>query len=131
MNEKVQSVFENVKTTALAAGQVAGQTLDSAGKKFNKQVEIVRANNQISDLNKNADDLCLEIGRLVYSAHIDPESDPKEKVDELLGKLDEKYGQIRDLQNRVNDTREGKTCPGCSKSLDVNDDFCRFCGKAL
>ncbi len=130
MNETVQNIFEKAKTTAVAAGKVTGQALDNIGKKMGEQIEIIKTDKQISDSTKEIDDLYQQIGRLVYSVHLNPDGDTEE-IDALLPQLDEKHTQAQALQARLDEAKQLKTCPQCDQKLQQQDSFCRYCGKAV
>lgn len=130
MNETVNTLFEKVKTTAKTAGRVTGQALDQAGKKAGEQLEIVKLNLQISDCEKTIETKLQTIGRLVFDAHLDPNTDT-EYVDSILADVDELYAEIRDITVRIADLKQVCICPQCNKTLSKEDKYCRHCGKEL
>lgn len=130
MDHSVRSILEKIKTTASIAGEAAGRTLDSAGKKAGEMWEITRMNLQISELHSDINKIFVKIGDLVYRAHLDPNTDT-ECVDEMLAAVDEKKATIRDIQDRIAALKQLKLCKRCSQTLSLEDKFCRFCGASM
>ncbi len=130
MSDTVKNFIGKVKSTAAVAGEAAGRTLDSAGKKAGELWEITRLNLQAAELNGDIGKLMQRMGELVYSAHLDPNADT-DSVDEMLAEVDEKKKAIKDINDRVAELKQLKICPRCELTLNREDRFCRKCGESL
>lgn len=130
MNETVQSILEKVKSAAEQAGQLAGQTLDQAKSIVNEIVDISKMNGQIRELEQKCESIMTSLGAIVYAAYLDPATDTEE-IDELLCRLKTHKDDIAALKAAIDERKQIKSCPGCDNTVDKDDVFCRFCGKAL
>lgn len=127
MNDSVKNFLGKVKSTAAVAGEAAGRTLDSAGKKAGELWEITKLNLQSSELSGEINRLMQKMGELVYAAHLDPNTDT-DSVDEMLESIDEKKKAINDIARRVAELKQQKLCPRCNMASARSDNYCRSCG---
>lgn len=132
MNENVSKLFDMVKATAVAAGDIAGEAVDAAGRKVNDLWSSARLQIEVVDLQSDINTVYRELGELVYAAHTNPSEQP-EGVDEKLGVLDEKNLRLKEIRERLDSLKQMSRCPNenCSAAVDKNDSFCRFCGTDL
>ncbi len=130
MGNTVKDFLEKVKSTASIAGEAAGRTLDTAGKKASDMWEITRLNLQISDLQHDINKNMQSIGQLVYSAHLDPNTDT-DSVDDLLATVDKDQNAIQEINQRINELKQIKICAKCSQKLSRDDRYCRYCGTSM
>lgn len=130
MNDTVKELLGKVKATAGKAGEAAGRTLDQAGKKAGELWEITRLNLQMADLQRDIDEVLRKIGKIVYSAHLDPNANTEE-VEGMLTLLDGMKSEMSDIRQRIKELRQIKACPSCEKKLNKEDAYCRHCGTKL
>lgn len=127
MNESVKNILEKVKETTKSAGNAAGKSLEAAGKKAGEVWEITRLNVQINDIVCRIEREQQKIGAMVYSSHIDPETDNSE-IDDILVGIDEMYNQIDMLKAKIAEIKQLAVCKKCGKTVNKQDEYCKYCG---
>lgn len=132
MEDRVKELFAKVKHTAAAAGKAAAEVYKNASERAGDLVENTKINLQIFDLNHELSELYLSLGKLVYAAHADPESDTQ-AVSGLLEQVDAKKAEIEALGEKLKDLRNSIICPNaqCAARCGKDDKFCRRCGTKL
>jgi hypothetical protein len=129
MNETVSKLFEMVKATAAAAGDMAGEAAQAAKTKMGELYTGARLTIEIADLHAERDKIFHELGALVFQAHTT--SEQPEGVEEKLTKLDGIHEKLRELRLRQEALKSVVRCEKCGAAVHKNDSFCRFCGAEL
>lgn len=118
MDEKMQSILDDVKKTAADAGAKARELL-SAGK----------ANIRLAELNAEKLTALRQVGELVYATHTGSPTDSEVLLEKLL-EIDGICAEMAALKAERGET-ERAVCAVCGKAAKAGDRFCRECGSAL
>jgi len=130
-NEKSE-VFEWLKSSLSAVGDMAKQGLDMAGKKGGEAVEITKLRWKLSQLRGETLHLYRELGKNVYLHHTKCANTPV-KDEELLAELDKKHVEMESIKRDLLLRRGEQPCPNedCPSTIHTGDVFCRKCGVPL
>lgn len=132
MDEKIRNIISTVKTTAAAAGQVAGRAAEATGKKAGEVVEQTKLSLRIIDLESEINDIYREIGKLVHASRSDIGIET-EAIEEKLSVIDEKREEIEETRAKLDVLKRTRKCPNpdCGKRCSKDDKFCASCGAVL
>jgi len=123
MDAKIREMLYKVKNSAVDAGKAAGKAAGNV-------VEQAKINIRIFDLNTEIEMNYKEIGKLVYSVHKGEEV-CSEAIQTLIESIDEKNAQIKELKEKLESFKSGKTCPKCGKVMGEKDAYCSGCGQKI
>ncbi len=127
MNEEIKNLLTKIKGITMVASDMAGQALDTAGKRANELLDITRINIQIGEYSASADKVYREIGAMVYKTHKDP-STPSDDLPAKLAALDELHVRMAELKAKLEKIRKECACPCCGVPFTKEDTYCRSCG---
>lgn len=113
--------FDDVKKKVTQAGH-------SAAKSARDFSETAKLNSQISDAQKQINQLYTQIGYEIYCAH---NADPLPEVAQLIEQLNALHTQIEGLQAQIQTINAGSICPGCGAKIRPGMAFCSSCGTKL
>ena len=130
MDDKVKALLERIMGTAGYAADAAADGARAAGRRAGQMVDVAKLNVQLFDLNGEYNDILRQLGQVMYDTHRG-EAPEHDKVSRLLVQADENAGKIVDLNGRIADLKQTRSCPSCNTSCGKGDKFCRQCGAEL
>lgn len=113
--------FDDVKNKVTQVGH-------SAAKSARDFSETTKLNSQISDTEKQINQLYTQIGYEIYCAH---NADPLPEVAQLIEQLNALHDQIEGLRAQVQTINASSLCPGCGAKIRPGMAFCSSCGTKL
>jgi uncharacterized coiled-coil DUF342 family protein len=128
MNSQLNELMDKVKSKAATAGAVAAKAAEASVKKAGEIYKITKLNIRAIDIENEIEDLCKEIGTIVYAAHKDAEADTT-SIDGLLAEIDAKKVKVRELREEESNLRNGQVCVKCGAVTDKKNVFCPMCGE--
>ena len=126
MDEKVKALLSRIRGTAKGAAESATDAARAAGQ----MIDLAKLNVQLYDLNREREAVLLQLGEVLYSAHLGRTED-ETALTALLAQTDRLTRQMDELRERAADLRHTKRCPHCGADCGQSDKFCRRCGKDL
>jgi len=113
------SIINKITDTAGVVAQKVESTVDLTKQKYN-----------IAKKNKELDLLYLDLGKLFYTNKEDL-AGSSEEILSLCNAISEKKAEISELEGKIKEGENKKTCPECKKTVGEGDEFCSHCGKKL
>lgn len=90
--------------------------------------EVVKLNNEITDLENQINVLYGKIGYEVYVAYYD---NPIPEAADLMKQVASLQSKIEEHRNRIKEINAANTCPQCNSKINKNMAFCSVCGYKL
>ncbi|MDD6308248.1 MAG: hypothetical protein PUB07_02690 [Clostridia bacterium] len=112
--------FENLKNTISKTTQVAI-------KKSNDLVEITKLKMAVSEAESEVASIFRHIGETLYGAY-KTGGESYESLEEQCELIDKKYEKIAELNTRIMEMKNAKSCPDCKKEMEKDAMFCSGCG---
>lgn len=130
MNEKLNELLDQIRRTAVQAGDVAADAAYGVGKKAEELLSVAKLNIRIMDQKAAVNLAMREVGELLYATHT---GDPVESevIQAKLEEIDALKAEIAALEVQVGKEKAAHTCPTCSACTRDGDVFCRECGGKL
>lgn len=102
---------------------------EEAGEKAKVIIEINKVRIQISQKQKEIDDIFKKIGETVFSMyeHSDIEN-ILENVEESCQECIKKQKEVKELEQKIRELSNEKHCPQCDKIEGQDTKFCSSCG---
>lgn len=117
------TVFDDVLSRARALAKTAGE-------KTGEFVELTKVKMEIADLEREMTSLYEGLGRLVYDGKQSGEN-VDELVDACIAQLDDQNEHLKELQEKLMESKNVVACKMCG-ALNENDAvFCNQCGEKL
>jgi hypothetical protein len=130
MNEKLASLLETVRRTAVQAGDTAADAVYSAGKVAGELLNVAKLNVRIMDRKAAVNAALKEIGEILYATHTGNPSD-SEVLLAKLREIDVLKAEIADMQARIKREEERRVCRTCGSAAKEDAVFCGECGEKL
>ncbi len=130
MNEKVKAIVDKIYAGAVAVGEFATKTCNTAGEKATGVYNASKINLKIFDLTTDIDVLYKEVGKMIYASHCNEEMSA-EDIDARLLAIDEKNREIEELREALKSASGEKKCASCGKEHDRDCEYCSQCGAKL
>lgn len=115
----IEKIISNVEKTAKSVVQRSTDV-----------VEITKLKMAISNAEAEAEELTLEVGRLVYDAYRSGEGNP-ELVEEKCEQIEALKKEIEDKRNQYAKLRNLKRCNACEYENEADAIYCCKCGTKL
>ena len=103
----------------------------SAVKTSNAVVETVKSNFAIVEQEQAANKLLKELGMVVYEAYKNASQPDDDEVAEKCVALDEIYGTIGGLKDKIKEIKNIKVCAACKNNIKAEHKFCPNCGEEI
>jgi len=131
-NNDMRELLGRLKSTLGAAGEMAKQGLDMAGKKTGEVLESAKLRWRLSELQSDIRQIYREVGQFVYEARADADADTTQ-LKEMFEELDEKTTEVENLRQELKARRGEIPCPNpiCAGTVHPDDAYCRKCGVRL
>jgi uncharacterized small protein (DUF1192 family) len=108
------------------------QGAQDAGKKAQMQVEITRLKSQIANKESEIKSTQFLIGELVYDSYEkDNFTENEQKIFNLCKTIVSVKVSIAQLEQRIHELRDEKTCPSCNATATLATKFCSQCGNSF
>ncbi len=104
------------------------KTISDAGQKTRDTVGIANLNRDISNNEKQMNQLYEQLGELYYNAHSD---DPEQDFREIVGNITELQNQIDDWNDQIQQLKGYIKCPNCGEYVEGSAIACPNCGHSL
>lgn len=130
MNDKLTALLENVRNTAIQAGDVAADAAYGVGKAAGELLSVAKLNVRVMDRRSAVNTALREVGEILYATHTGSPSD-SEILLEKLREIDALKAEIAELQAQIRREEEAHTCPTCGGPIREGDVFCGECGVRL
>lgn len=130
MNEKLASLLETVRRTAVQAGDVAAGAAYSAGKVAGELLSVAKLNIRIMDRKAAVNTALKEIGEILYATHTGNPTD-SEVLLAKLQEIDALKAEIAEMQTQIQREEEQHTCRTCGSAVRDGAAFCGECGEKL
>ncbi len=101
-----------------------------AKEKSKELVEITRIKFAIMDAESEIKKLLADIGTLVYQAR-KSETEIDETFSDKCEQIDTLYAEIADMQARLDEMKNLKTCGACGAKIATGSEFCSACGQKV
>lgn len=130
MNEKLASLLETVRRTAIQTGSVAADAAYSAGKMAGELLSVAKLNIRIMERKSDVNAALKEIGEILYATHTGNPSD-SEVLLAKLQEIDALKAEIAEMQAQIKREEEQHTCCTCGSDVKEGAAFCGECGEKL
>ncbi|MBO5007434.1 MAG: hypothetical protein J6D26_01200 [Clostridia bacterium] len=110
-----KDIIEKVKNTVAL-------TYRKAAKLSGEAIDYTKIKLKISELNAKLDDKYAQIGIAVY------ESDETADIDSICSEIADLKEQINDLNIKLCEFKNQKTCSLCGKNAEKDAEYCPGCG---
>jgi len=97
-------------------------TTRKAVKLSNEAIDYTKIKLKISDLKSQLDEKYAAIGLAVY------EGNDEDKIDGICEEISSLRRDIEDLELKLSEYKNQKTCSSCGAVCEKEDEFCRKCG---
>ena len=130
MNEKLTSLLETVRRTAVQAGDVAADAAYSAGKVAGELLVVAKLNVRIMERKAAVNAALKEVGEILYATHTGSPSD-SEILLAKLQEIDVLKEEIAQMQAQIKKEEEAYACQTCGSTIREGAAFCGECGEKL
>ena len=131
MDERLETLLEQIKTVAGQMGEAAADTASAVANGAAAAANRAQAKLKLVDLKAEVNLHLRELGELLYATHTGNPTDS----DVLLAKMqqiDALKAQIAELQAAPEKEAPSYMCPVCGAEPESADDaFCKHCGAKL
>lgn len=112
MNKDIIEKVKNAVTeTARKAAKISGEAID-----------YTKIRLKIAEINSDLDDKYAQIGLAVY------EGDEAADIEGICSEISELKEKLEDLNIKLGEFKNQKTCSACGKNADKDADYCPGCG---
>lgn len=121
LKNSLSNVAKKTGEIAEKAVKKGSEVAEIAVKKGGEVAEIAKLNISLKEKESELKKLFFELGKLTYA---------KASADEIAAKIvdiDDKKAEIDSLKLDIM-AANGKTVCKCGKEIDLDDDFCKYCG---
>jgi uncharacterized small protein (DUF1192 family) len=130
MNEKLASLLECVRRTAVQAGDVAADTACSVGKVAGELLSVAKLNVRIMERKAAVNAALKEVGEILYATHTGNPSD-SEILLAKLQEIDALKAEIARMQEQIKKEEAARVCQTCGSVIREGASFCGECGEKL
>ena len=130
MNEKLTSLLETVRRTAVQAGDAAADAAYSAGKVAGELLVVAKLNVRIMERKAAVNAALKEVGEILYATHTGSPSD-SEILLAKLQEIDVLKAEIAQMQAQIKKEEEAYACQTCGSTIREDAVFCGECGEKL
>lgn len=109
----------------------AASLAQGAVKTSGAVIETVKSNLAIADKEAETTKIFRQLGALMYEAYKNGTEVDADAVAEKCAALDEAFGEIDSLKEKVSDLKNSKTCPKCGARVKNDFAFCPVCGEKM
>jgi len=100
MNEKLKTLLESARNTAIQAGSMAGDVVYVMGKGAEKALDTAKVKLRLMDRRAEVNCALREVGQMLYATHTGDPTD-SETLLEKLQEIDVLYAEIRALEEQL------------------------------
>ena len=130
MNEKLTSLLETVRRTAVQAGDAAADAVYSAGKVAGELLSVAKLNVRIMERKAAVNAALKEVGEILYATHTGNPSD-SEILLAKLQEIDALKAEIARMQEEIKKEEAAHVCRTCGGVNREGAVFCGECGEKL
>lgn len=130
MNEKLTSLLETVRRTAVQAGDAAADAAYSAGKVAGELLVVAKLNVRIMERKAAVNAALKEVGEILYATHTGNPSD-SEILLAKLQEIDALKAEIAQMQSQIKKEEAAQACETCGSVIREDAVFCGECGEKL
>ena len=130
MNEKLASLLETVRRTAVQAGDTAADAVYSAGKVAGELLSVAKLNVRIMERKAAVNAALKEVGEILYATHTGNPSD-SEILLAKLQEIDVLKAEIARMQEQIKKEEAAHVCRTCGGVIRKSAVFCGECGEKL
>ena len=130
MNEKLTSLLETVRRTAVQAGDVAADAAYSAGRVAGELLNVAKLNVRIMERKAAVNAALKEVGEILYATHTGNPSD-SEILLAKLQEIDALKAEIAQMQSQIKKEEAAQACETCGSVIREDAVFCGECGEKL
>lgn len=133
MDERLESLLENLKATAGQVGDVAANTASTVTNGAAAVVNHAQTKLKLVDLKAEVNLQLRELGELLYATHTGTPTD-SDVLLEKMQQIDALKAQIAELNATASPEKEAPAymCPICGAKPESADDvYCKHCGSKL
>ena len=130
MNEKLTSLLETVRRTAVQAGDVAADAAYSAGRVAGELLNVAKLNVRIMERKAAVNAALKEVGEILYATHTGNPSD-SEILLAKLQEIDALKAEIAQMQAQIKKEKADRACQTCGGAVREDATFCGECGEKL
>lgn len=130
MDDRVRTLLDRVRDTAVAIGEMMGDAARSVGKCAGQVAKAAALHGALQNCKREISGLFGKIGQGVYNAQIGG-ADAEAPLDGLLATLDEKFADLAGIKLQLAALRSGTPCSACGTLCGWDDRFCKACGAPL
>ena len=130
MDEKMQSILENVQKTAAVIGDTAADAAYGVTARARELLTVGKMNARLADLKLSVQTELRRVGELIYATHIGQPSESEGRLEKLVV-IDGLNEEIRRLTVEIARAKGAAVCEACGSIGEKGDLFCRECGGKL
>lgn len=130
MNEKLASLLETVRRTAVQTGGAAADAAYSVGKVAGELLSVAKLNVRIMDRKAAVNAALKEVGEILYATHTGNPSD-SEILLAKLQEIDVLKAEIAQMQAQIKKEEAAHVCQTCGSAIREGAAFCGECGEKL
>ncbi len=104
------------------------KTFSNAGQKTRDAADIASLNRDISNNEKQMNQLFQQLGELYYDAHND---NPEQDLQEIVNNITELQNQNKDWNEQILQLKGYVKCPSCGEYVEGSAKACPNCGQSL
>lgn len=108
----------------------AKDVAEAAGKKTSELIDIARLKIEAGDIERDISAMLEGLGRLVYESRKKGE-DISSAVDSCALKLDERYAQLAEVREKIDEYKNMIRCKNCGTPNTEDSVFCKKCGNKV
>lgn len=141
MNSNINTILQNIVSTAAMAASEAKTAVRSAGRVVAEKYDEVKLNVELLRLTEEQEDVFSDIGRMLFLMHTgvvtdtvmsdEGEKTPQQVIDALLVSAEQLQQEMDVIAGRLAVECDEKVCPECGRICDGHDVFCAVCGARL
>lgn len=130
MDEKMQTILENVQKTATIISDTAVDAAYGVGIRAKELLTVGKMNARLADLKLTVQTELRQVGELIYATHIGQPTESEVLLEKLVV-IDGLHEEIRRLTIEIARAKGSVVCEECGNVGEKGDIFCRECGRKL
>jgi hypothetical protein len=108
----------------------AKEIFDGVSQKTGEFVSIQKLRITAGDIKSKISKLYKKLGELVYASRTDL-TDYSDEIDSVIEEINDKKDALKDVQAKIDELKNKRSCPSCGKTNDKDAVFCSACGEKI